>query len=47
MRLEAPITLVGFTALSVEIKTNVSTLFSIADSATIIVPIALFNTPCD
>ena len=43
-RLVAPITLVGFTALSVEINTNFFTPYSIAAFATMSVPSALFCT---
>ena len=43
-RLDAPITLVGLTALSVEISTNFSTPFSIAARATASVPATLFRT---
>ena len=39
--LEAPITLVGRTALSVLINTMLSTLFDLADFATLYVPITL------
>jgi hypothetical protein len=45
MRLEAPIRLVGRTALSVEISTQVSTPASRAASATAWVPSALFTRP--
>ena len=41
-RLEAPITLVGFTALSVEIITNFCTLWNCARLATLKVPTTLF-----
>ena len=43
----APITLVGFTALSVEIKTNFSTLYWLASCAIFNVPITLFFIASD
>ena len=45
IRLLAPITLVGLTALSVEINTKVSTFAEIAACAATIVPIELLSTP--
>jgi len=44
MRFVAPSTLVGFTALSVEISTNFSTPWRAAHSATRSVPNTLFHT---
>ena len=45
-RLEAPITLVGRTALSVEMRMQVSTSASSAARATTSVPKTLFSRPC-
>src|SRR5690606_25432251 len=44
IRFEAPITLLGFTALSVETITNLSTLYSQAKSATFFDPNTLVKT---
>ena len=45
-RLLAPMTLVGFTALSVEIRTNSPTLLAAAARATVKVPCTLLRTAC-